>query len=111
MVDNLFFMEKALTHLSGYIDSRNSRTCSAENPHAPHENPLHSSKIGFWFVVIRKQFAGSSFFEETVTAQNYPNILPQFVALLEQNKRDCSGRPPVRRDEQLPRRASSVIAL
>jgi hypothetical protein len=37
VVDDLFFMEKALTHLSGYIDSQNSRTCSAENPHAPHE--------------------------------------------------------------------------
>jgi hypothetical protein len=107
----LFFTEKELTHLSGNIASQNSRTCSAENPHALHENPLHSLKIGVWFVESRKQFVGSSFFEETVTAENYANILPQFVTLLEQNKRNCSGRPPVRRNEQLPRKTSSVIAL
>jgi hypothetical protein len=110
-MDNLFFTEKALTHLSGYIASQNSITCSAENPHALHEDRLHSSKIGVWFVVSRKQLAGSSIFEETVTAENYPNILPQFVTLLEQNKRDCSGRPALRRNEQLPRETSSVIAL
>lgn len=97
--------------MSGYIDSQNSRTCSAENPHALHENPLHSSKIGAWFVVSRKQFASSSFFEETVTAENYANILSQFVTLLEQNKRNCSGRPTVRRNEELPRKTSSVIAF
>ena len=42
MMDSLFFTEKALTHLSGYIDSQNSKTCNDENPHAMRENPLYS---------------------------------------------------------------------
>ena len=35
-----------MVHLSGYISSQNSRVWSAENTHALHENPRHSSDIG-----------------------------------------------------------------
>jgi hypothetical protein len=32
---------------------------------------------------------GQPFFEETITAKNYPNIFTQFSAMLEKNKQDC----------------------
>jgi hypothetical protein len=32
---------------------------------------------------------GPLFSEETITAENYPNILTEFIALLEKNKWDC----------------------
>jgi hypothetical protein len=32
---------------------------------------------------------GALFFEDTITAENYPDILTQFIALLEENERDC----------------------
>jgi hypothetical protein len=40
-------MDEAWFHLSGYINSQNSRIWSAENPHALHENPLHLSESVF----------------------------------------------------------------
>ena len=59
----LFFTGEAWLHLSGCINKQHSRIWSAENPHALHENPLRSSKIGIWCSVSR--IVGQLFFEET----------------------------------------------
>jgi hypothetical protein len=40
-VGQFVFTEEPWFRLSGYINSQNIRIMSAENPHAPHENPLH----------------------------------------------------------------------
>jgi len=48
-----FFMYQAWLHLSVYINRQQSRTWSAENPHALHENPLHPSKISVWSAVLK----------------------------------------------------------
>ncbi|GFG30322.1 hypothetical protein Cfor_01564 [Coptotermes formosanus] len=82
-------MDDAWFHLNGYINSQKSRIWSAETPPAQHENTLHSSKIGIRCVVSRKRFAGPLFFEQTIAAENYQNLLTQFIPLLEQNERDC----------------------
>jgi hypothetical protein len=47
-VGQFFFMDETWFHLSGYINSKNSRICSAENPQELHENPLHLSNSGVW---------------------------------------------------------------
>jgi hypothetical protein len=39
-----FFKDEALFHLSGHINSQNSRILNAENPRAQHENTTYSSK-------------------------------------------------------------------
>ena len=59
----LFFTDEAWLHLSGCINSEDSTIWSAETPHALHENPLRSSKIGIWCSVSR--IVGQLFFEET----------------------------------------------
>jgi hypothetical protein len=62
VLDNLFFTDQAWSHVSGYVNSQNTRTRRAENPHALHENPLHLFKIG----------VSRTLFEETITAENSP---------------------------------------
>jgi hypothetical protein len=53
------------------------------------ESPLHSVKIGVWCVISRKRIIGPLFFDETINAERYQNLLTQFIALLEENERDC----------------------
>jgi hypothetical protein len=36
----------------------------------------------------RKRIVGPLFFEDTITAEKYPDLLTQFIALLEENERD-----------------------
>jgi hypothetical protein len=97
------------------VDSQNSTTWNAENVHAQHENLLHSVNIGVWCAVSRKQIVGSLLFEETVTAENYPNILTQFIAVLGNNERDCrfqqAGTTANTAKQHLFCRTSSTIAL
>ncbi|KAG1653194.1 R3H domain-containing protein 2 [Nymphon striatum] len=48
ILDVTFFTDGAWFHLSGYINSQNSRLWCSENPHSFHESPLHSQKVGVW---------------------------------------------------------------
>jgi hypothetical protein len=65
--------------------------------------------------VSRKQIIGLLLFEETVTAENYPNPLTHFIALLQRMKGIAGfskmGRPPILRKQQLFCRTSCVVAL
>jgi hypothetical protein len=40
ILDKVLCSDEAWFHLSGYVNSQNSRKLSAENPHAFHERPL-----------------------------------------------------------------------
>jgi hypothetical protein len=92
---------------NGYINSRNSRLWSAENPHAVIESPLHSVKIGVWCAISRKRIVGPLFFEETINAERYQNLLTQFIALLEENERDCC----LQQDGATPHTANTTTFL
>jgi hypothetical protein len=83
------FRDEAWFHLNGYINSQNSQLWSAENPHAVIQSPLHSVEIGVWCAISRKRIVGPLFFGETINAERYQNLLTQFIALLEENERDC----------------------
>jgi hypothetical protein len=49
---NLFFIsDEAWFHLSGYVNSQNSRYWSTENPHQFVETPFHAQKLGVWCAV------------------------------------------------------------
>jgi hypothetical protein len=50
-MDNFLPTYEAWFHLSGY-----DRIWSAKNPYALHENPLHSSKSGVWFAVLKLNY-------------------------------------------------------
>jgi len=80
-VTQFFFKEKELFQLNGYINGQKNRVWSAKNPQALHKNPQHLSTTGIWCAESRRQIAGSLFFEETITAENYQNLVTQFIAL------------------------------
>jgi hypothetical protein len=73
---------------AGVLIASDRLWCS-ESTHAYHESPLHAVKIGFWCVVSRCRIVGPIFFEDTVTAERYQDILMQFVVLLEVNERNA----------------------
>ena len=61
ILDVTFFTDEAWFHLSGYVNSQNTRIWAAENPHTVHEEPLHSQKIGVWCGVSRRRIIGPIF--------------------------------------------------
>jgi hypothetical protein len=77
------FSDEAWFHLSGYLNSQNSRFWSSENPHLFHEVPLRSQKIGCWCAI------SCIFFSESVTAKKYQEIIMQFISLLNEEERFC----------------------
>jgi hypothetical protein len=46
VLDEVSYCDEAWFHLSGYVNSQNSRIWSAENPHAFYERPLQLLKVG-----------------------------------------------------------------
>jgi len=40
ILDVTFFTDEAWFHLSGYVNTQNTRLCLSENPHALHEKNL-----------------------------------------------------------------------
>jgi len=66
------------SHLSGYVNSQNSRIWASENPNAIHKEPLHSEKIGVWFGMSRRRITGP-IFDATITAAAYMEIFNTFV--------------------------------
>jgi hypothetical protein len=89
ILENVFFFHEAWFHLSGYVNSQNSRFWGSEIPHLSHEMPLHSQKIGCWCAISRKRIVGPIFFSETVTAEKYQDIMMQFISLLNEEERFC----------------------
>jgi hypothetical protein len=85
----VFFFLEAWFHLSGYVNSQNSRFWSSENTHLFHEVPLHSQIIGCLCAISHKRIVCPIFFSETVTAEKYQEIIMQFISLLNKEERFC----------------------
>lgn len=84
VLDETFFTDEAWFHLSGYMNSQNSRMWNTENPFCIHEEPLHSAKIGVWIGISRRRIVGPIFFNGTINAQRYcTDILYPFIGELE----------------------------
>jgi hypothetical protein len=69
--DYTLFSDEAWFHLSGYVNSQNTRLWGSENPHAMFEEPLHSQKVGLFCVLSQRRINGPIFFDTTVTSQMY----------------------------------------
>jgi hypothetical protein len=65
------------------MNGQNNRVWSAKIPQTLHKNTLHLSTATIWHAGSRRRIAGSLFFEETITAENYRNLVTQFTALQE----------------------------
>ena len=75
--------DEAWFHLSGYVNSQNSRHWAIENPHVIHESPLHPVKIGVWCAISAQRIVGPIFFNQTVNTAQYRLIFMEFVELLD----------------------------
>jgi hypothetical protein len=89
ILDKVLYSDEAWFHLSGYVNSQNSRIWSVENPHTFHERPLHSLKVAVWCAVSRRRIIGPIFFSETITAERYQELIMNFIFLWEVDEKDC----------------------
>ena len=75
--------DKAWFHLSGYLNSQNSRYWSAHNPRQIFEVPQHDRKIGVWCAITSHRIIGPIFFTDTVNSQRYiEDIITPFTEKL-----------------------------
>ncbi len=93
--------------MDGYINSQNYRTWSAENPHEYCKAGLHPPKVGVWCAIIWRWIVGPIFFTTTITSDMYADILMQFIALLEEDERDCIFQ----QDGARPHTSKELIAM
>ena len=70
-----FISDEAWFHLSGYVNSQDTRYWSSENPHVIQEKPWHDLKIGAWCAVSGTKIISPIFFELTVNTDVYLHIL------------------------------------
>jgi hypothetical protein len=88
ILDKVFFGDEAWFHLSGYVNSQNNRIWSAENTPTFYERPLHSLEVRVWCSVSRWRIIGLIFFNETITAEYYQELIMNFISLLEFDEQD-----------------------
>jgi len=69
--------------------SQNYRTWRTENPHNYTETPLHPQKIGVWCAISRRQTIGPLFFDTSINAAGYQELIQQFIVLLQVDERNC----------------------
>lgn len=85
----LFMSDEAWFHLSGYVNSQNTRYWDTENPNLVHEVPLHDAKVGVWCAVSGRRIIGPIFFYDTVNSERYVNnILQPFFDMLTEEERE-----------------------
>ena len=83
ILDYTWFTDEVWFHLSGYVNSQNSRIWASESPKAIHEEPLHSEKIGVWCGMSRQHINGPIFFDATITTAASMEIFNTFVNQLD----------------------------
>lgn len=81
-LDKTFFCRQSTVSMNGYINSKNTRICTTENPHTLHDVPFDSEKIGVWCALSQMGNVGPLYFESSVDSAVYRDLVQQFVALL-----------------------------
>jgi hypothetical protein len=75
----IFFSDEANFYLSGLVNKQNCRIWGYEKPLEVWPLPLHSPKINVWCAISANCIIGPYFFEEeTVTGENYLEMLKEF---------------------------------
>jgi hypothetical protein len=74
--------------VSRHVSAQNVRIWSDDNPHALHQVPLHSEKVGVWCALNPRRIIGLIFFHKTVNSYRYVNdILNPFFNQLTSEER------------------------
>jgi hypothetical protein len=108
ILDVTFFTDEAWFHLSGYVNTKNTRLWSSENPCAVHEKPFHDQKRGLWVAISRRRIVGPLFFQETVNSKPYCSMLHDLIGLLEE---DEITYPWFQRDDATAQTANNSMKL
>lgn len=82
--------DEAWFHLSGYVNSQNTRHWATQNPHVSHQKPLHDLKIGVWCAISGRRIIGPIFFEESDNTEFYLRIYEEFATHLTQEEMSCA---------------------
>ena len=85
-ISRLVFSDEANFHLQPEVNRHNFRYWSIERPQFTMEEPLHSPHVGVWVAIGLKGIVGPYFFNTSVKATNYGQMLddyawPQLVGL------------------------------
>jgi hypothetical protein len=83
--------DEAWFHLSGHVNSQNTRYWSAENPHLVQEQPLRDQKIGVCCAVSEARIIGPMLFDRTANTEVYIIIFEEFCAQLTEEERALSS--------------------
>jgi hypothetical protein len=86
ILDATFFTDEVWFHLSGYVNTQNTRLWSSENRYAVHETPLHDQKLRVSVAISRRRIVGPLFFEETMNSKRYCSMLHDFIGLIEEDE-------------------------
>jgi hypothetical protein len=70
-----FFTDEAWFHLSGYVNSQNSRVWSATKPHEIQDTPLYDEEIGVWWATSRNRIIGPMFFDDTINSKRCCEVI------------------------------------
>ena len=70
----IIFTDEAHFYLNGYVNKQNDRFWGSENPSVSISKPLHPQKVSAWAAISIKGIY-LQFFESTVTAETYKNLL------------------------------------
>jgi len=90
LLDITWYSDEAWFHLSGYVNSQNTRIWATEHPHEIHEVPLHSEKTRVLCAISRRRIIGPIFFHETLNTARYLEIFNEFVDQLDDAElRNC----------------------
>jgi len=75
ILDVIIFTDEAYSHLSGYINSQNSRVWCAHNSHAFRESQLHDEKVSVSVGMSRRLIVGPFFFQRLSTPNGTVTVL------------------------------------
>jgi hypothetical protein len=79
--------DEAWFHLSGHVNSQNTRYWAAENPHLVHEQPLQDQKNQCLVCCVRDVHHWTDIFGRTVNTKVHMNIFEELYAQLTEEER------------------------
>ncbi|PNF33704.1 hypothetical protein B7P43_G11429 [Cryptotermes secundus] len=69
-----FFSDEVLFYLQRYVNTKNNRYWSSQNPHLTREVPLHPVKVGVWRAVSAR-IVGPVFFNKTIDCERHLQVI------------------------------------
>lgn len=75
----IVFSDEATFHVCGHVHRYNVRIWASENPHVYTEYERNSPKVNVWCALMHNKIIGPFFTEQTVTSNNYLDMLQLYA--------------------------------